>query len=98
MPDSAVRLQRARALVGESDRSRAALTAMLSDHVDQPSSICAHADEREPRLEQAATVASVVMDLGERRLWLADGQPCQTPYRELDYGAFLAPGRSLSTG
>ena len=90
MPDSAVRLQRARAVVRESGRSRAALTAMLSDHADQPSSICAHADEREPKLDQAATVASVVMDLGGRRLWLADGQPCRTPYRELDYRAFLA--------
>ena len=90
MPDSAVRLQRARAVVRESGRSRAALTAMLSDHADQPSSICAHADEREPKLDQAATVASVVMDLGGRRLWLADGPPCRTPYRELDYRAFLA--------
>jgi hypothetical protein len=33
------------------------------------------------------------MDLGERRLWLADGQPCQTPYRELDYGTLLAARR-----
>jgi isopenicillin-N N-acyltransferase-like protein len=90
MPDSAVRQQRAHALVGECDRSRAALTAMLSDHADRPWSICAHPDERQPRLEQAATVASAVMDLSERRLWLADGQPCRTPYRELDYGAFLA--------
>jgi isopenicillin-N N-acyltransferase-like protein len=93
MPDSAVRLQRARAIARGGDRSRAALTAMLSDHADQPGSICAHADERQPRLDQSATVASVVMDLGERRLWLADGQPCQTPYRELDYGALLAAGR-----
>ena len=90
MPDSAVRLQRAHAVVRESGRSRAALTAMLSDHADRPSSICSHPDERQPKLDQAATVASVVMDLGERRLWLADGQPCHTPYRELDYGAFLA--------
>jgi isopenicillin-N N-acyltransferase-like protein len=93
MPDSAVRLQRARAVVGESDRSREALTAMFSDHADRPWSICAHPDERQPRLEQAATVASAVMDLNERRLWLADGQPCRTPYRELDYGAFLAAGQ-----
>ena len=63
---------------------------MLSDHADWPWSICTHPDERQPKLDQAATVASVVMDLGERRLWLADGQPCRTPYRELDYGAFLA--------
>lgn len=90
MPDSAVRLQRARFLAAESDRSRAALTAMLSDHADWPWSICAHGDERQPRLDRAATVASAVMDLGERRLWLADGQPCRTPYRELDYGTFLA--------
>jgi isopenicillin-N N-acyltransferase-like protein len=93
MPDSAMRLQRARSLVGESDRSREALTAMLSDHADRPWSICAHPDERQPMLEQAATVASAVMDLSERRLWLADGQPCRTPYRELDYGAFLATGQ-----
>ena len=93
MPDSAVRLQRARSLVGERDRSREALTAMLSDHADRPWSICAHPDERQPMLEQAATVASAVMDLNERRLWLADGQPCRTPYRELDYGVFLAAGQ-----
>jgi isopenicillin-N N-acyltransferase like protein len=90
MPDSAVRLQRARAVVGESGRSRAALTAMLSDHADQPWSICSHADERQHKLDRSATVASVVMDLGERRLWLADGQPCRTPFRELDYATFLA--------
>jgi len=93
-----VRLQRARAIAGAGDRSRAALTAMLSDHADWPRSICAHPDEHQPKLDQTATVASVVMDLGERRLWLADGQPCQTQYRELDYGTFLAPRHALSTG
>jgi isopenicillin-N N-acyltransferase-like protein len=97
MPDSAVRLQRARAVVRESGRSRAVLTAMLSDHADWPSSICAHPDERQPKLDQSATVASVVMDLGERRLWLADGQPCHTPYRELDYSAFLAARPDTTT-
>ena len=98
MPDSAVRLQRARAVVRESGRSRAALTAMLSDHADWPSGICAHPDEGQPRLDQSATVASVVMDLGERRMWLADGQPCRAPYRELDYGAFLAPRPDTDPG
>jgi isopenicillin-N N-acyltransferase like protein len=91
MPDSAARLQRARALVRESGRSRAALTAMLADHADFPSSICAHREGRLHRLDQAATVASAVMDLADRRMWLADGQPCRTPYRELDYSSFLAP-------
>ena len=90
MPDSAVRLQRAHAVVRETGRSHAALTAMLSDHADRPGSICTHPDERQPRLDRSATVASVVMDLGERRMWLADGQPCRTPYRELDYSTLLA--------
>jgi hypothetical protein len=36
------------------------------------------------------------MDLDERRMWLADGRPCTAPYRELDYGSFLAkPSRLL---
>jgi isopenicillin-N N-acyltransferase like protein len=91
MPDSAVRLQRARAIVRDSDRSLEALTAMLSDHADWPWSICTHPDGRQPRLEESATVASAVMDLGKRRLWLADGQPCKTPYRDLDYSTLLAP-------
>jgi isopenicillin-N N-acyltransferase like protein len=97
MPDSAVRLQRARAVARESGRSRAALTAMLSDHADLPWSICAHADARQPRPEQAATVASAVMDLAERRLWLADGPPCRTPYREIDYSDLLAPRREAQS-
>jgi hypothetical protein len=39
--------------------------------------------------DQGATVASVLMDLSDRRIWLADGHPCRTPYRELDVGTLL---------
>jgi len=42
---------------------------------------------RQPEL---ATVASVLMDLGTRQMYLADGNPCTAPYRQLDYGEFLA--------
>ena len=31
------------------------------------------------------------MDLTARRLWVAAGNPCQTPYRELDVGWLGAP-------
>ena len=37
--------------------------------------------------DQGATVASVLMDLDEKRMWVADGNPCTNPYRELDYSA-----------
>ena len=40
--------------------------------------------------DQGATVASVLMDLGTRQMYLADGNPCSVPYRRLDYGEFLA--------
>jgi hypothetical protein len=30
------------------------------------------------------------MELDIRRLSIADGHPCSTPYRELDYGGFLS--------
>jgi isopenicillin-N N-acyltransferase like protein len=90
-PDSVVRLQRARAFVERNAKlSPPELMAMLADHADYPFGICAHADERQPLLDQGATIASIIMDLNERRLWLADGQPCRTPYRELDYGEFLS--------
>jgi hypothetical protein len=43
-------------------------------------------------------VASILMDLDTRRMWLADGLPCQTPYRELDYADFLAKPSPLRDG
>jgi len=30
------------------------------------------------------------MDLVGQKMWIADGNPCTAPYRELDYAGFLA--------
>jgi isopenicillin-N N-acyltransferase like protein len=86
MPTSFVRLQRLRAA------QAAAKTAMtlddfrtlLADHADYPNSICAHPDPAEHPREQGATIASVLMDLTARRMWLAAGHPCQVPHEPLD--------------
>jgi len=83
MPDSAVRLQRLRAGATGS-ATLAGFRALLADHADHPFSICSHPDPRDHPLEQGATIASVLMDLNARRLWLATGNPCQAPYEELD--------------
>jgi isopenicillin-N N-acyltransferase-like protein len=83
MPSSAVRLQRLRA----GARTPATLDdfrALLADHADYPHSICSHPDPADHPLEQGATIASVLMDLHARRLWLATGNPCRAPYAELD--------------
>jgi isopenicillin-N N-acyltransferase like protein len=82
MPSSFVRLQRLRA-------AKTAMTlddfrALLADHVDYPNSLCAHPDPADHPREQGATIASVLMDLTARRLWLAAGQPCQVSHEPLD--------------
>jgi isopenicillin-N N-acyltransferase-like protein len=91
MPDSAARLVRLRAAIADRRRSVEVddLVAVLSDHAEYPASVCCHPDERDHPQERAATIASLVMDLDDQRLLLADGNPCATPFRELDYRSFF---------
>lgn len=100
MPDSPFRLERVRAAVaaGFGHTSAETLQALLADHVNYPSGVCCHPDARLEKWDQGTTVASVIMDLDARRLWLADGHPCETPYRELDYAAFLSKPSPLRAG
>jgi isopenicillin-N N-acyltransferase like protein len=98
MPSSPVRLQRLLAGVGAMpDRTIDAFRSLLSDHADYPASICCHPELRAEPLDQAKTVTSVLMDLNARRMWIADGNPCTKPYRELDYSALLG-GRPVADG
>jgi isopenicillin-N N-acyltransferase-like protein len=57
----------------------------LSDHEGLPSAICRHQDAARPWQEQIITAASIVMDLQENRVWVASGQPCSTPYEEIEW-------------
>jgi isopenicillin-N N-acyltransferase-like protein len=54
--------------------------AILSDHVNFPQSICNHIDESDPPLERQQTIASLLMDLTARTLYVAWGPPCQAEY------------------
>ena len=92
MPDSPFRLERLNAAVRRARRDGLSLDtfrAVLGDHANYPSGICCHPDARMAPHDQGATVASVLMDLTSRRIWLADGHPCTASYRELDVGALL---------
>ena len=91
MPDSPFRLERMR--TGVQDAGQVSLDTfrgLLADHMNYPSGVCCHPDARMDPYDQGATVASVLMDLDQKRMWVADGHPCTNPYRELDYSAFLA--------
>lgn len=93
MSDSYVRLSRLRELVGINAKkvTLAVLDHALRDHTDAPGSICCHPDGRSDPAAQWSTVMSVVMDLDNRVLHLAEGNPCLTPRKVVDYAEFLLP-------
>jgi isopenicillin-N N-acyltransferase like protein len=92
MPDSPFRLEQLGSAVGRADGKLSIddFRSFLADHANYPSGICCHPDARMAVHDQGATVASVLMDLDEKRMWVADGHPCTNPYRELDYAGFLS--------
>ena len=55
--------------------------AILQDHAYGAYAICRHADPSEPPLQQTATLASVIMDLSARTMYVAAGQPCREEYQ-----------------
>jgi isopenicillin-N N-acyltransferase-like protein len=82
-PDSRSRLarldQRLRErLAPEVDIDEAVLFEILSDHDNEPVSICRHFNPAQPPEERMETLFSVVMNLTERRLTLRHGKPCET--------------------
>jgi hypothetical protein len=59
------------------------LRAILSDHAYGAYAICRHPEPSEPLLQQTATRASLIMDLGARTMHLALGQPCREEYQQI---------------
>lgn len=92
MPDSALRYGRARTLLEAAGPrpSREQVQEVLADHAGYPSATCCHPDPREHPMEQGATVASLVIEPAERRIWIADGNPCTAKFRPVEYAQFLA--------
>jgi isopenicillin-N N-acyltransferase-like protein len=62
------------------------LMEILRDHFDRPKSICRHPDTTVPRMEQVATLASMVLDLTAGRMYIAVGEPCQADYYSVEMG------------
>lgn len=65
------------------------LQVALADHFNLPDAICFHPDLNKSTFEQFMSIASVIMDLNTNTIWLAEGNPCETTYREIAYGELL---------
>ncbi len=99
MPDSPFRLERlATGVRGVGSLSLDTFRGLLADHSNYPSGVCCHPDARMDPHDQGSTVASILMDLDAKRMWVADGHPCTNPYRELDYSSFLAKPSPVLAG
>lgn len=77
--NSHVRFQRATRLLRERLGSVTIgdLQSLLRDHANQPDSICAHPEPSLPPHDNYQTLASLIIDISERVLWVAKGPPCQ---------------------
>jgi isopenicillin-N N-acyltransferase-like protein len=99
MPDSPFRLEQiGTAVAGDGPLSLDTFRLALADHANFPSGVCCHPDTRFAPVDQGTTVASVLMDLDDRTMWVADGHPCTAPYRRLEYAAFLSKPASVAAG
>jgi isopenicillin-N N-acyltransferase-like protein len=77
---SRVRLNRARHLMSErlGQLTMPDFLTILSDHVNHPRSICAHNDKCESPFGCSVTIASLVIDMAARTMWVCGGNPCQS--------------------
>jgi isopenicillin-N N-acyltransferase-like protein len=81
---SKARLARLKTLIAERNPETAEeLMDIMRDHDSTPQAICLHPDPTEGD-EASACLFSMVADVGEKRMWVAQSNPCQNPYEEID--------------
>ncbi len=81
--NSRVRLNRARHLLQArlGKLTVADFETILSDHVNHPSGICGHNTACASPFECSVTIASLIIDMAARTLWVCWGNPCQSAAR-----------------
>jgi isopenicillin-N N-acyltransferase-like protein len=60
------------------------LQTILQDHINYPDSICNHSIYNTDPLEHEKTIVSMIMDLTERKMFVAWGNPCKNSYHTYD--------------
>jgi isopenicillin-N N-acyltransferase like protein len=61
---------------------------VLRDHRGDPQAICVHPDPGDGD-EAVGVLFSMVCHVEERRMWVADGNPCTAPFDEIDLAGVL---------
>jgi isopenicillin-N N-acyltransferase-like protein len=56
------------------------IQSIQRDHINYPNSICNHAEEDMDPLDREKTVNAMIIDLTERAMHIAWGNPCANPY------------------
>ena len=64
---------------------------IFRDHAGKPASVCYHAGG----IVTSQTVASIVIDVNEKKLYVAKGSPCQNEYVALTFDDIMGPGQSI---
>jgi len=85
LPDTLFRFERARHLLAK-DHGHidiGSFQRVFRDHFSYPNSICRHSDPRQDETRQLATIQSLIMDLENRTLFVAEGPPCENEYIKL---------------
>ena len=82
--DSFVRLGRADKLLRKkgSEISEEDIKAVLTDHVEYPSSICRHDDEKLEKGLRMGTVFSMIINLTKGEILFCKGNPCELEYEK----------------
>ncbi len=76
-----VRYFRALRLIKQNNRHTiSSLQNILRDHINHPDSICNHDFMNESVMDREKTIISMVMDLTEKRMYAAWGNPCVNDY------------------
>jgi len=85
VPDTTVRLSRATSLCERREKWDAeSIREVLSDHANEPSSICRHIDPQKPEHARMETLVSLIFDLNAKTAWVAHGQPCRSAYEHVE--------------
>lgn len=96
-PGSEGRLRRLRALLAErTPTTPEDVMAVLADHAGGSERICLHTDP-DVGEESDAVLFSMVCDLEAPRMWVALGNPCVTPFEEVDLTDIVGPSSPAST-
>lgn len=74
----------------------AKIKTVLADHTSRPHGLCRHSDPSQDAVRQTMTLASVVLDLDDRTMWIAEGTPCNTDYVAVVLHGDHAQGRDVA--